>query len=467
MKTTFQWTCILALSALCFSACDDDDNDNNSNQNSCSSAEQVMCDNTCIDPMSNKSFCGADTTCKSYHVCDANQICLKGKCENITEIPSGETCTNADEIKCGTTCINPKTSDDYCGADQNCQNYDICGVNQKCIDGTCQSTTITDTCSGEGQVKCGTECINPMESKTFCGADKNCQNYKICTGDQYCEDGTCHDPNEENTCLIYTDVKCGETCINPLKSNEFCGADKKCQNYTACTGGKECVAGKCMSCFPFTDDSLKAYALETWDADHDGCTTETEFFAVTEIPSEAFKDNNEIKSFADLEKLPKLITIQSKAFMRSSATGKYTFSHVTEVGMAGFEDTHISELHLPEVTKAGSGAFYKSADLSKLEVPKLTELSNSLFWKCTGLTELELPAATNLNFSGPFKETGLTKLSLTAAGTIQTGDKTWDKLDTANCDLVLNADKQSGKTGSPTANGNSWAGATWKSIAFK
>ena len=41
---------------------------------------------------------------------------------------------------------------------------------------------------------------------------------------------------------------------------------------------------------------------------------------------------------------------------------------------------------------------------------------------------------------------------------------TGDLFDAANCTLVLNADKNTGGTGSPTVNGTTWANATWKSI---
>ena len=41
---------------------------------------------------------------------------------------------------------------------------------------------------------------------------------------------------------------------------------------------------------------------------------------------------------------------------------------------------------------------------------------------------------------------------------------TGDPFEAANCALVLNADKNTGGTGSPTVNGTTWANATWKSI---
>ena len=61
-------------------------------------------------------------------------------------------------------------------------------------------------------------------------------------------------------------------------------------------------------------------------------------------------------------------------------------------------------------------------------------------------------------------------LTLSDGGSLDNGavfgnqGTTGDLFDAANCTLVLNADKNTGGTGSPTVNGTTWANATWKSI---
>ena len=146
----------------------------------CSVETQVVCGNTCIDPMTDMNYCGAGENCVGAIRCNNGQKCWKGNCVDMMN------CTNDGKVQCGIECIDPKTSTNYCGADANCITYDICGLNQSCINGSCQDNTSPNTCTVPGEVMCGTSCIDPKSSDVFCGADENCLGYESCTGEKHC-----------------------------------------------------------------------------------------------------------------------------------------------------------------------------------------------------------------------------------------------------------------------------------------
>ncbi|MBQ9394374.1 MAG: hypothetical protein IJU23_02515, partial [Proteobacteria bacterium] len=62
----------------------------------------------------------------------ANCVCIdSGK-------PQG--CKTDGFVKCGSTCIDPKTSNTYCGANVNCENYTACKDTETCFEGRCRPT---------------------------------------------------------------------------------------------------------------------------------------------------------------------------------------------------------------------------------------------------------------------------------------------------------------------------------------
>ena len=40
-------------------------------------------------------------------------------------------------------------------------------------------------------------------------------------------------------------IACGETCIDPLSDDNFCGANEACENYIACPLEYKCTFGQC------------------------------------------------------------------------------------------------------------------------------------------------------------------------------------------------------------------------------
>lgn len=129
----------------------------------CEIAGQIKCVDTCIDPKTAPKYCGADDKCDHYTTCNEfTEVCRGGTClPKGTEEP--QTCAIAGQVKCGDTCIDPKTSQKYCGADENCTHYTSCNESsQDCIGGTCVNKQVDQpqNCNS-GQVKCGNTCIDP------------------------------------------------------------------------------------------------------------------------------------------------------------------------------------------------------------------------------------------------------------------------------------------------------------------
>ena len=236
-RTYLAIAAIIMVSGLSWS-CEDDSAPKGASAGDCPVTTMVTCNGTCIDPNTDNAFCGADASCEHYTACIDGQTCQNGVCVGNTPV----TC-NPGMVKCGDNCVNPNTDNNYCGADFNCQNYTACGDGQTCQNGRCSGNGPADTCD-PGLVKCGEDCIDPKTDNSYCGADADCLNYTACVDGQTCQNGLCSGDEPVDACDPGL-VKCGEDCIDPNTSNDFCGADADCLNYTACVDGQTCQGGLC------------------------------------------------------------------------------------------------------------------------------------------------------------------------------------------------------------------------------
>ena len=50
-------------------------------------------------------------------------------------------CKTEGFVKCGGSCIDPTRSINYCGANENCENYTVCKDTETCVDSRCRPTT--------------------------------------------------------------------------------------------------------------------------------------------------------------------------------------------------------------------------------------------------------------------------------------------------------------------------------------
>lgn len=194
-------------------------------------------------------------------------------------------------------------------------------------------------------------------------------------------------------------------------------------------------------------------------------------------------------SFGDCESLvsvnaPKLTSTGYKSFSGCSALTTLTLSALTEINDEAFYSCKKLTTEnegfgfAKEVTTVGEKAFGYCTGLTNPELPGATLINSYAFTGCTAMESLKLPKATRFGAYIANRCKSLTRIEATASGALTLSDggsldngavfgnqgTTGDLFDAANCTLVLNADKNTGGTGSPTVNGTTWANATWKSI---
>jgi len=195
----------------------------------------VNCGGTCVNPLTDRNYCGASGTCMGAQAgttCQQGSVCNAGTCQVSCQ---------AGLVNCGGTCVNPLTDRNYCGASGTCmggQAGTACQPGSICTSGTCQVSCPVS------QVSCGGSCVTPATDPNFCGASGTCmggQAGAACSPSQRCSNGTCCPSGF---------VSCGGVCVNPATNNNFCGASGTCTGPStgeACGGGLTCSAGSCVS----------------------------------------------------------------------------------------------------------------------------------------------------------------------------------------------------------------------------
>jgi 6-phosphogluconolactonase (cycloisomerase 2 family) len=201
----------------------------------------VECGGKCIDPDTDRTFCGASGDCQDENAgmaCEAGEVCNgSGQCELSCQ---------AGLVECNGKCIDPKTDEAYCGAGADCSvdPGEACQAGQIC-DGTGQCAVTCEL----GFVECNGSCINPETDRTYCGAMADCEDANAGTT---CQDGEICDGTGQ--CALSCQdglVDCGGTCINPETDRLFCGAGPDCSADPGlvCGSGEICNAGACeLSC---------------------------------------------------------------------------------------------------------------------------------------------------------------------------------------------------------------------------
>ena len=207
---------------------------------------QIACGGKCIDPMTDKAYCGATDGCVGYEACTDGKVCSNGECRILD-------CLNANESKCVVDeveqCIDVASDVNNCGS---------CGYQCELhkpaysVVVGCENKQCKYECEGS-YTNCGSgstiECVDLSNAKLHCG---RCGNE--CTGKKYCHDSTC----KENNC---GDTQCpqGEQC----KDNDVEACGPNCENcltkYHAatatCDNSGTCHVLTCTSGYHLTETS--------------------------------------------------------------------------------------------------------------------------------------------------------------------------------------------------------------------
>lgn len=190
-------------------------------------AHEVRCGSSCVDPLTDRAFCGADASCAGYTACPPGQVCGDGQC--ATSCPGGQ-------VDCGGRCVDPLTDRVYCGADPSCDGYTSCAPGQVCADAHCA------TSCPAGEYACGGRCVDPLSDRVYCGASADCTGGTACGSGSFCDAGTCWSPCGAGQAF------CGQRCIDPSLNRGHCGASGLCAGAASgvrCAADHVCTAGSC------------------------------------------------------------------------------------------------------------------------------------------------------------------------------------------------------------------------------
>src|SRR5690606_24064962 len=209
----------------------------------------IECDGTCVDPDTDRNYCGATAGCgegsgSDGEVCGAGSVCQAGSC--VLSCPSGL-------VACGSTCVDPDTDRNYCGATAGCGESGQGTAGETCDEGeVCSGGSCALSCQA-GLIECNGTCIDPDSSRQYCGATEGCGENggtagMACDAGEICESGECVISCPGSL------IACDDTCVNPNTDRNHCGATEGCGEGAGdagevCDAGEICVAGTCtLSC---------------------------------------------------------------------------------------------------------------------------------------------------------------------------------------------------------------------------
>lgn len=276
-------------------------------------AGKMVCDGKCVDPATDKQYCGAKGSCSSSSEdensmgkkCAGAQICDNGVC----------TCPRPGNILCGDECIDPSTNKQYCGASGDCKganagttcndigsNIKSC-VEKKCVVTACTANHTLCPQMGEDATFTGQNiCVSLSDSHNHCGAcNTPCNPTKYFPAATFteCTNGRCHYQCGRNStncniieggnvstieplCISNLDMSsnpyhcgaCNTNCVTganvkveACKSGNCYCSESVCKKSEACTTGCALVpncgntADKCgVSCINCTENAVSAKA---------------------------------------------------------------------------------------------------------------------------------------------------------------------------------------------------------------
>lgn len=201
------------MAGICQFGCDDSSHGNDDNTpdqpndtTSCKTEGFVSCNGICIDPNTSNNYCGANVNCENYEICKSTDSCFEGRCR--------PTACEPDEHRYLGAC--EKDSLEHCGA----HNFACATEIEGWITGVCENHQCIPTECAPG------EC---PEEPSVCKANTECNAW------EKCEEGQCVDIDEEVECYD------GERFVNGVCVHEGMLAaqpgdpcEPEWQNYSYC-----------------------------------------------------------------------------------------------------------------------------------------------------------------------------------------------------------------------------------------
>ena len=144
----------------------------------------------------------------------------------------------------------------------------------------------------------------------------------------------------------------------------------------------------------FADANVEARCLELWDSDDDGNLSYEEAAAVTNL-SQAFRDNDNITSFNELQYFTELTSLNNEEFDSCNYLVSITLpAGLTSIGNSAFYNCNrLTTVVFPEsLTSIGTYAFQECYSLTSITLPEsLTTIGEGAFFDCDALISITLP----------------------------------------------------------------------------
>ena len=204
------------------------------------------CTDDSCDPDAGCDFAPNAAACDDGNACTDGDHCSGGLCLSDTAIDcdDGNPCTK-DSCAPGAGCVSVISAGP-------CDDGNSCTINDACVNGACQAGPLV-TCADDNL--CTTDSCDPLLGCLHLLNDAQCDDGDICTLDDHCHLGecisggalTCDDGN------VCTDDSCqaASGCVFVPNANP-------CDDGNACTGGDTCSQGWCLGDVVSTcdDDNL-------------------------------------------------------------------------------------------------------------------------------------------------------------------------------------------------------------------
>src|SRR5690606_37652500 len=145
---------------------------------------RIPCNGTCIDPDTDRDYCGASGDCQGANAgeaCDADEVCNGG---------TSPVARGGGQAGGKGACLDPDSDAAYCGASGACGGPnagETCDASEVGNGGTCELSC------DPGLLACNGACIDPDTDTTYCGASGDCQGAnagEVCDADEICNGGT-------------------------------------------------------------------------------------------------------------------------------------------------------------------------------------------------------------------------------------------------------------------------------------
>lgn len=165
------------------------------------------------------------------------------------------------------------------------------------------------------------------------------------------------------------------------------------------------ASGAASNVIDFADSKVREICLQRWDTNGDGALSYDEAAAVTTL-NKAFRDNQEITSFDELEYFTGIKTLVYEEFYRCQKLKSIKLPKGLEtIGEWAFEQC--LELEAVEMnnglTTIAADAFYECRKLPSVKIPETVNTIGRLaFYGCSKLSTVHIPNSVNALGDNPF-----------------------------------------------------------------